>query len=170
MDGINMPVRSQRPGLIFYNDEGDEVGGLIFGGGRQGERFSAGAQLAFDQYKQDQIVALRYQDENGKRTAGLQVWDRPEVPLSKDFQNFLKLERMPEGPAKERLATEVTKRQRSATRVFVGKQGDENAVVVLSDANGRPRLRFLVTPSGESRIEFLDDTGRITRSLSQAPE
>ena len=27
------------PGLIFYNDEGDECGGLIFGGGRrEGDR------------------------------------------------------------------------------------------------------------------------------------
>jgi len=53
-------------GIIFYNDEQDECGGLGFGGGRQG----AGAGLFFDQYKQDQIVGLFYNEGEGQRLYG----------------------------------------------------------------------------------------------------
>jgi hypothetical protein len=51
-----------RAGLIFYNEEGTENGGLIFGGKREANgKYSAGAGLTFDQYDSDQIIALQYQ-------------------------------------------------------------------------------------------------------------
>ena len=70
-----------RPGLIFYNDEGVENGGLIFGGKKQNDDYQAGASLTFDQYNQDQVVALQYIDRNGKRFQGLTILDRPDLPL-----------------------------------------------------------------------------------------
>ena len=36
----------------------------------------------FDQFKQDQTVGISYNESNGQRSAGLQVWDRSEQPLS----------------------------------------------------------------------------------------
>lgn len=51
---------SDRPqaGMIFYNDEGSENGGLIFGGHRNehGEVVDSGGSLSFDKYGSDQIV------------------------------------------------------------------------------------------------------------------
>src|SRR2546426_624465 len=62
-------MRTGVPGMIFYNDDGDENGGLIFGtrGGGGSARIHAG--LMFDQYKQDATVGVTYQEENGRRTA-----------------------------------------------------------------------------------------------------
>jgi hypothetical protein len=61
----------RRPGIIFFNDEETENGGLTFHGSRQPDgRFSAGGILTFDQFDQDQIVVLRYADDNGRRQAG----------------------------------------------------------------------------------------------------
>lgn len=59
MDGrVLVPGRNRPAGMIFFNDEGDEVGGLIFSGRRQDGRARATASLTFDQWKQDQTVAL----------------------------------------------------------------------------------------------------------------
>ena len=45
-------------GLIFYNDEGDENGGLAYSGKSVDGKGEADGLLAFDQYGQDQIVGI----------------------------------------------------------------------------------------------------------------
>src|SRR6266481_1532169 len=47
------------PGLIFYNGEGDECGGLVFGASsgekaRKGDKFGAYGGFSLDQYQQSQ--------------------------------------------------------------------------------------------------------------------
>ena len=70
---------SDRPqaGMIFYNDEGTENGGLIFGGRRneKGEVVDSGGSLSFDKYGANQIVQLAGVDDSTDRFAGLAVSD-----------------------------------------------------------------------------------------------
>jgi hypothetical protein len=57
-----------RPGLIFFNDEGTENGGLTFTGSRQPNgTFTSSLGMSFDQFDQDQVMTLRYDDNNGQR-------------------------------------------------------------------------------------------------------
>jgi hypothetical protein len=70
---------SDRPqaGMLFYNDEGSENGGLIFGGRRneKGEVVDSGGSLSFDKYGANQIVQLAGVDDKEDRFAGLIVSD-----------------------------------------------------------------------------------------------
>jgi hypothetical protein len=50
-------------------------------------------------------------------------------------------------------------------RLFVGKTVDRSSVVVLSDADERPRLRLEVRPDGQTSIQFLDGAGAVTRTI-----
>lgn len=65
-------------GMIFYNDEGSENGGLIFGGRKNenGEVVDSGGSLSFDKYGASQIVQLAGVDDKADRFAGLAVSDR----------------------------------------------------------------------------------------------
>lgn len=65
-------------GMLFYNDEGSENGGLIFGGHRneKGEVVDSGGSLSFDKYGANQIVQLAGVDDKNDRFAGLAVNDR----------------------------------------------------------------------------------------------
>ena len=77
MDGVTINRPRPVAGMLFFNDEGDEVGGLTFTGtDDNGRRANAG--LMFDQLKQDQTIGITYSEGNGQRQAGLQVWDRSE--------------------------------------------------------------------------------------------
>src|SRR2546425_12003976 len=67
-------------GMLFFNDEGDEVGGLTYSGRVAGEQRNAQGGITFDQLKQDQTIGLRYSEVNGRRTAALEVWDRSDRP------------------------------------------------------------------------------------------
>ena len=60
-------------GMLFYNEEGSENGGLIFGGRRnsKGEVVDSGGSLSFDKYDANQIVQLAGVDDKEDR---LQDW------------------------------------------------------------------------------------------------
>ena len=112
-----------RPGIIFFNDEETEDGGLVFGGAKTNGKIDADAQLSFDQYDQDQVVYLRYVDEKGERTMGLYVDDRPVIPGL--FEALRGLDSMPAGPAKDsargRLFGSHNGVPADAHRVFIGR-------------------------------------------------
>lgn len=158
-----------RPGLIFYNDEGTEDGGLVFGGEDTGRGPSAGAQLSFDQYDQDQVVYLNYDEGHGKRTMGLHVADRGDVPIWQLAAELDSVNAMPAGPARTAARRKLLGLRDGkplfAPRVFVGRDTARAADVVLSDPLGHPRLRLTVDSSGTPRIEFLDERGRIVREI-----
>ena len=87
-------------GMLFFNDEGDEVGGLtITGQERDGAR-RANALLAFDQLKQDQTIAIAYSEQNGQRSTGLTVWDRPETRLSDLIDKLNAANKLPDAEAR----------------------------------------------------------------------
>jgi hypothetical protein len=50
--------------------------------------------------------------------------------------------------------------------LFIGRNADRSAIVNLRDPNGRPRLRLLVDSLGAPRIEFLNDAGQVTYTLT----
>ena len=54
---------------------------------------------------------------------------------------------------------------RLVTRVFVGRNIDEAATLVLADADGRDRPVLSVAPEGQARIQFLDENGDTVREL-----
>ena len=76
-----LPNRKRDAGLIFFNDEGDENGGMTWSGRRENGAARASAGLSFDQYKQDETVTLRYTQNGTERLAGLTVADRPEASI-----------------------------------------------------------------------------------------
>jgi hypothetical protein len=168
MDGKVMDRPRPVAGLLFFNDEGDEVGGLtITGQVRDGAR-RASAGLMFDQLKQDQTIGLMYSEGNGQRTAGLQVWDRSDRPLSELIEQLNAANRIAD-PAEREAAI---KKIRDTTppgprRVFVGKTADRSANISLADANGKPRLTLTVDATGSPRIEFLDENGKIVDRIPQ---
>jgi len=91
------------------------------------------------------------------------------VTVLADMVEPIKL--MPDGPEKTRRMAAVRDSATrlglgGAQRVFVGKQSDKTATVVLADAQSRPRLRMVVDSAGAARIEFLDDGGKVIRTLS----
>ena len=161
-----------RPGLIFYNDEGTEDGGLVFGGAKEKNGPSAGAQLSFDQYDQDQVVYMNYQEDAGRRSMGLHVADRADFPLPALAAALDSINAMPDGPARtaarQKLFGLHDGRPMFAPRVFVGRDTARAATVVLSDPLGRPRLRMFVDSTGAPHLEFLDARGRVVQQFPTA--
>jgi hypothetical protein len=128
-------VDRPQAGMLFYNNEGTENGGLVFGGLRneKGEIVDSGGSLSFDKYGQTgQVVQLAGVDDKDNHFAGLGVND-----LNSGMNR----------------------------RIWVGRKDDGAAVVSLMDAGGRKRIVMQVTRDGAASLDFLDAEGHVVRRL-----
>ena len=134
--GKERPFARPQAGMLFYNDEGSETGGLIFGGRRnaKGDIVDAGGSLSFDRYEANQIVQLIGVDDREDRFAGLSVTDSPS-------------------------GSEVHR------RVWVGRGDDGRASVELRDGKGRKRIAMEVSAEGSASIAFYDESGKVVNHL-----
>jgi hypothetical protein len=167
--GKQLTPPGHRPGLIFYNEEGTENGGLIFRGQMVDGKVSAGGHLSFDRYGQDQVIALTYEEEQGKHSQGLTILDRPPQRFTEINARRDSIRRMPDGPAKDSAWKAWALWQGGAPfgapRLFVGRDQRKAATLDLKDQYGRSRLRLTVDSLGDGRIEFLDDSGHVRDRL-----
>jgi hypothetical protein len=159
-----------RPGLIWFNDEGTENGGMTFTGSRGADgKYHASTHMSFDQYNQDQVLNLDYADENGQRVTGFTINDRANVDIFDMVKEQEQIKKMTDTAAQraalQKFASPRNGVPLNARRAFFGKDPAKNAAVVLSDPNGKPRLRMLVDSLGAARIEFLDEAGKVVRTV-----
>jgi hypothetical protein len=165
IDG-KMLSRKRPPGMLFFNEKGDEVGGLSFNGDLKDGKGNASALLAFDRFRQDQTVAIQYGENNGQYYAGLRVWDRPETSLGPVIDKLAEIEKMKDGPEKTAAMQKLREMAGGAAeRVMVGRDREQAAVVRLSDTKGKPRIKLSVDLAGSPKLEFLDEAGKVTYSL-----
>jgi hypothetical protein len=159
-----------RPGLIFFNDEGTENGGLTFTGSRQPNgTFASSLGMSFDQFDQDQVVTLRYDDNNGNRRLGLAFLDRADVNIYELVKKRDTIMARPAGPARDSaLANLMAPRNGvplAAQRVYIGRDRAKSALLTLADPLGKVRVRLAVDSLGAARMEFLDADGKVTHTL-----
>ena len=135
--GKEEPFDRPQAGMLFYNDEGSENGGLIFGGSKnnKGEVVNSGGSLSFDRYMGNQEVQLIGVNDKDDRFAGLMISDSH--------------------PAENK----------NPSRIWVGRNADGSSELALMDSSGKKRLILQVLANGKSNMTFLDDKGKILNSL-----
>jgi hypothetical protein len=159
-----------RPGIIFFNDEGTENGGLTFTGRvREDGSYASSVGMSFDQFNQDETLTLRYSDENGRKTTGITIAERDHRDIYDLIMQRDSINRIADS------ATRVAALQRlmgprngvplRATRAYLGRDPNKAAVLNLFDPNGRPRLRLRVDSLGNASLEFLDENGAVTSRM-----
>jgi hypothetical protein len=132
----NAPVDRPYAGMLFYNDEGTENGGLVFGGHRNanGDVVDAGVALSFDRYgATSQFVQLAGVQDSKNHIVGLSLSE-----------------------------TEPTGNRR---RIVIGHDKEGVASMSLMDRSGRKRIILQVTPDGTPSIALLDAEGKVVNQL-----
>jgi hypothetical protein len=161
-------------GMIFFNDNGDECGGMTWHGQKTNGVVSADSGLMFDQYDSDQTVGIQYSQHGDNRSSGFHVWERSLKPMADFAQQVEVAEEMKDGPEKtEALKTieekAVAEGLAGIQRVFVGRTPQSDAVVLLMDTRGKPRIRMAVDSGNAAKLEFLDENGKAVYTLPNAP-
>ena len=161
--GKKIAKRDRPAGMIFFNDDGDECGGLVFDGNKNG----AGMVYSVDQYKNDQIMQLQYNQEGqpGKnlvRKYGLKLWDRnDELPTEKLMAYVDSLSKLNDTAA---YAAGIGKLKASGAlgneRLFLGRDESGKTGLFIRDANGKQRLRIYIDREGHPVMETVDEKGK----------
>ena len=168
VDGQTIGKGGERsPGLIFFNEKGDEVGGLTFNGNTgEGQQLS----LTLDKFRGDQTVALQHREaRDGEYFAGLTLND-VNYPTVDYVAKTEAIRRLPDEAARNAALKELRERgDFLVNRLMVAKGRDRTAFLTLADAKGRPRLKLSVAADGNPRLAFLDESGKVTHSLPEPP-
>ncbi|MBZ0113350.1 MAG: hypothetical protein K8J08_12885 [Thermoanaerobaculia bacterium] len=157
-------------GVIFFNDQGDEVGGLVFNGFETENGGSAIGHLSFDQWKQNQVIALQYNRRRGSQRAGLNVWQRPEDRSMREQLDLMEVLSREDLTDDERAAVQADWERfrdeggHGVHRLFVGDDNGEVGLV-LNDEGGKPRVRLAIDTGGVPFLAFLDEQGGVVSCL-----
>jgi hypothetical protein len=164
------PNGSRGGGLLFFNREGDEAGGLIMDSERRDTSLSAFGQLSIDRYGSDQVAALRYVEDASGWVAGLEVAHYPRNVLHEWHaarDSLLQLPAAQRDSGLQRLRGRFMREGKfEIKRLFAGEVG-RDAIVRLNDTRGRPRIRMIVDSLDVARLEFLDARGTVIQRLPQ---
>ena len=176
-----------RPGMLWFNDEGTENGGFTFTGSkcetgtskingrpcRKGT-YNASTHFTFDQFDQDQIFVMNYNDNNGTRRVGLTISDRHNdniFDLVQRRDSIVKNtpDTLAAVAAIQKALGGTPDNPAAAERLYIGRDASKNAILNMRDKFGKSRLRLVVDSLGAARIEFLDADGKVTNSVTGTP-
>lgn len=165
MNGKVMFNRERPAGMIFFNNEGDEDGGFVYDGNKNG----ASMTYSFDQYKNDQVMQLQYnQDNDGKgkmvtRSYGLKLWDRPDdFTLSNLIGYVDSLKKLNDTNAYNAGIAKLKAEGRLGQQRFLaGKNENGEVGLFLRDSKGTPRLKIFIDKNDQPVIQTLDQKGKV---------
>lgn len=163
MDGVDSEPRERHAGLIFFNDEGDECGGLIFGVSDEKGAKSSGMSLTFDQYKNDQVIQILNSEivKDGKmvKSRGFMINDYPEGShLMETMKAMKEAEKIEDRNERRKRMMEIQQESGGRPLVFLGRSRDGMNGLFLNDADGNPKLMIYVDNEGNPKIQtFTED-------------
>ncbi|MEM1197234.1 MAG: hypothetical protein AAGH57_14110 [Pseudomonadota bacterium] len=121
-------------GIVFYEDDGDETGGI--GVARLG----------------DQRQTMFIFDYTHQLTDGIGILKQEKLDGSGWRSGLFVRDRRPFKPG-------TIENSQGVERIWLSNE-DKTASLVLSDPEGRPRIRIAVDAQGEPAIEILDEQGQ----------
>lgn len=153
-------------GMIFFNDEGSENGGLIFGGEKSadGNKESFG-HLSFDAYEQDQTMALNSQQGKDGRTTKLQFTDYPEHSIVQDIEFMNSIQGLPKDQQEAKKKAYFAEHGKPTGRMRLARDADGSVVLAMNDPQGRPRIAMKVADDGTPSLRMLDENGKVVGQL-----
>jgi len=161
IDNRDFPKRDRPAGLLFFNDDGDECGGLVY----NGDKKKAAMFMTMDQYKNDQIMAWSYGQVNtlGKKVKsyGFTLNDRDDLPFSKQIQYFDSLKTLKDTTAYIAGVNQYKAAGHLAQRLFLGKSKSGEVGLFLADSKGHPRLKIFINNNNQPVIQTLNEQGKV---------
>jgi hypothetical protein len=157
-------------GMLFYNDEGTENGGLIFGGEKtvDGTKRSNG-HLSFDAYEQDQTMALESDQDGANRYTKLMFKDYPDYSIFDEMRLIDSIKNLPQDQQQARIKAFFDQHGGPTTRMVLGRDRDNSVQLALNDMQGHQRIVMRVAPDGTPSLQMLDSAGKVMSELVPKP-
>jgi hypothetical protein len=163
--------RKKRSGMLYFNEDGLECGGLIYDGAKNENGHNSGLSLTYDRYDGDQVMQLLTTDEErgderrvssalmfSDRTANVSREEHDKIMAEIDSIKDKKLRRKKYREYADQGLIGGT------PRIMLGKTGSQNNGLFLFGDNGKTKAMFYVDKSNNVKLEVYDDQGNVTNS------
>ncbi|NIG53973.1 hypothetical protein [Chitinophaga sp. Cy-1792] len=171
-DGKELPKRSRNAGIIFFNNTGEECGGISFGAKNKNNVIDHSVSMMMDNYRNDQVIVLEneehYENGNAAINRGLVINEYPAgaAPLMELVDKLHALDSIKDAAAKETAFNTLLEKDGPKRRLFIGRSQDNDNGLFLYDSKGKPKLLLYVDKAGNPKIEVIDSTGH-TKNILQ---
>lgn len=156
-------------GILFFNEEGTENGGLIFGGEKDKDgKVSSYGHLSFDAYEQDQVFSIDAQQEGGQRGSALTMVDRPDYPIGELVALTDRIKDLPAEQKNAEIAKFLQAHPSPHVRLSLGRGADKSVALKLKDVDGHDRIVVEVGADGAPVMRFLDAAGKVVDQFPPA--
>jgi len=161
------------PGMLFYNHKGNETGGLIFDSFKEDSTYYNYQHLSFDQFDNDQVIALTNNESNGFHRKGLMI---NQLPYDKNLYDFFRsvdsillanpnLTR--EQARRKMVGINYSKGRGMIQRLFVGSENGKSKIQ-MNDTKGTVRIEMGIDPTTEKGfIVFYNSEGNEVNRISE---
>jgi len=169
VSGRDIPARERPPGILFFDNNGNECGGLVYEERNEGNTIDKMMSFTMDNRNNDQVLQLLNDEqyENGKAAIKRGVHIR-EYPIGANLMHWVdelaEIEKVTDSLAKQRRLDELMEREGPRSRLYLGLR-DEKDGLFLYDKAGRPRLNIYIDEYDNPQIDVLDSLGNIKRLM-----
>lgn len=172
MNGKEYPVemieRQHLAGMIFFNEKGDEMGGLVFNSGEfsKGKKYAIG-HLSFDRYNDNQVINLEHKENiHGLVKSGLVIYDRKgngSFGKNLDLIYEYKYDSISDERKKEiinEINTLKKNRELGSERLFLGSE-NEIPQLSMKDKLGKVRVKLFIDSTNIAKLHFFNEKGEL---------
>lgn len=172
LNGEDWEHRDRPAGIIFFNTEGDECGGLIFDGQTVDGKTNSGMSFTMDQYLNDQVIQIMNSDyiEGDKSSCvrGITINDIPlGANLGHTMKKYKELEKIENEAERNQKIKELFDKEGSKPRLFMGRTNNSSSGLFLADSTGNYKLKIYVDKHGNAKIISYDEDGKAFNLLEK---
>jgi hypothetical protein len=159
-------------GLMFYNEEGQEEGGLVYSGKASPGGQDADVTLTMDQYQQDQNVYLHHEEHKDQRSVriedGLSINARPDwTGVKEEYKIYNEMGNLSSEQQDELRLKSLQAGKISSNRLFFGvKRGVKDNVpyddtgIFIKNKWGRTAIKLYIDNDNKPHFEVYDPLGK----------
>ena len=165
MFGKDFPKRDRPAGIIFFNNEGTESGGIISAVYDKNGKVNSGMSFTMDRFNNDQVIQIinneQYENGEEKIQRGFLVSEFPKGAKFFNLHNeYEEIKKIANKEIKREKTIDLLQREGAKKRIYLGKSFNNEAGLTLYDKLGKSRLKIFITGKGQPKIQYINDQNK----------
>lgn len=164
LNGKEMEKRQRPSGIIFFNNQGDECGGIVYQSKLKDGKIVSGMSFTMDNYNDDQVVQILndeyYADGKSYIQRGINI---NQYPVGSNMEERNKkideINKITDKAERTKKLNELWDKEGSVNRLFIGRTKGNSSGLFLSGPDGKPKMMIYVDDKGNPKITTLNEKG-----------
>jgi hypothetical protein len=170
INGKEMEKRERPSGIIFFNNQGDECGGIVHQTKIQDGKILSGMSFTMDNYNDDQVIQILndeyYADGKAYIQRGININQYPVGSnLEERNKKIAEINKIADKNERNQKMNELWEKEGSVNRLFIGRTKGNSSGLFLSGPDGKPKMMIYVDEKGNPKITTMNEKGEMKEFL-----